>query len=590
VRVHQKIQYRKILGYFWRELRKHPKLIAYVLIGTILSNIAGAFAPTYLKEFIDVVSNTPTDFFVNAAFAAVTGYVVLKGISIIMSRLSYWSLSVIEARAMATLHETSFEKLIRHGHTFFTNNFTGSLTQKLGKFPKSLERIVDIIVMQAIPLFLWIGISLYVVYTGSPIISLVIALGIIVFFVFNYAYIRRTAPHDRLASSADSALSAGVADGISNHLAIQIFATETIETKKVVELSQDLQTKRIRRWLRYTTMFAVQAVLFLTVEFFILRYSIIQWELGLISAGTIVLFQVYVIGLISRLGDFSQVFRQLAEAFSDAQDIVDILDDPIEITDAVDAITTPPATGLIEFKDTGFSYGENNEVISSLNLAIHPGEKVALVGVSGAGKSTLFKLILRLHDATSGEVLIDSVPIAQYSQEALRSAIAFVPQESSLFHRTLKENIRYGKLDATDEEVREAAQTAECLEFIEKLPHGFDTLVGERGVKLSGGERQRVAIARAVLKNAPILLLDEATSALDSHSELAIQTALEKLMENRTVIAIAHRLSTIKKMDKVVVLSEGKIIEEGTHDELLAKEASVYKNLWELQVGGFIAE
>ena len=337
-------------------------------------------------------------------------------------------------------------------------------------------------------------------------------------------------------------------------------------------------------------MFAVQAVLFLAVEFFILRYSIIQWELGLITAGTIVLFQVYIIGLISRLGDFSQVFRQLAEAFSDAQELVNLLEMPIEINDAPNAVTERPKQGHIEFKNTGFAYGDSHEVISDLSLNSVSGEKIALVGLSGAGKSTLFKLLLRLHDATSGELLVDSVPITQYSQEALRQSIAYVPQESSLFHRTLRENIAYGRPGATEEEIRTAAETAECLEFIEKLPHGFETLVGERGIKLSGGERQRIAIARAVLKNAPILLLDEATSALDSHSEKAIQNALEKLMENRTVIAIAHRLSTIKKMDRIVVLGDGKILEQGTHDELLEKDGSVYRKLWELQVGGFITE
>ncbi len=562
----------------------------YVLVGAVISNIAGAFAPTYLKTFIDTVSRGANPELVSVAFGSVLGYTVLKGISIIMNRLSFWSLSVVEARAMATLHETSFAKLIRHGHSFFTNNFTGSLTQKLGKFPKSLERIVDIIVMQTIPLFIWVSISLYVVYMHSPIIALIIFIGIAVFFVFNYGYIRRTAPYDQLASSADSSLSAGVADSLSNHLAIQVFASEKSETQTVVELSQDLQKKRIRRWLRYTSMFAVQAVLFLAVEFFILRYSIIQWELGLITAGTIVLFQVYIIGLISRLGDFSQVFRQLAEAFSDAQELVNLLEMPIEINDAPNAVTERPKQGHIEFKNTGFAYGDSHEVISDLSLNIVSGEKIALVGLSGAGKSTLFKLLLRLHDATSGELLVDSVPITQYSQEALRQSIAYVPQESSLFHRTLRENIAYGRPGATEEEIRAAAETAECLDFIEKLPHGFETLVGERGIKLSGGERQRIAIARAVLKNAPILLLDEATSALDSHSEKAIQNALEKLMENRTVIAIAHRLSTIKKMDRIVVLGGGKILEQGTHDELLEKDSSVYRKLWELQVGGFITE
>lgn len=237
-----------------------------------------------------------------------------------------------------------------------------------------------------------------------------------------------------------------------------------------------------------------------------------------------------------------------------------------------------------------FEYHDSHAVLQDFSLAIQPHEKVALIGSSGAGKTTTAKLLLRLYDVSAGTISIDGQNIAGVTQESLRTSIAFVPQEPALFHRSLMENIRYGRQDATDEEVIEAAKQAHCHEFISQYPEGFQTMVGERGVKLSGGERQRVAIARAILKDAPILILDEATSSLDSESERLIQDALLRLMKGKTVIAIAHRLSTVMNMDRLIVMEKGEVVLSGTHDELLAHESNLYKKLWEIQAGGFIRE
>jgi ABC-type multidrug transport system fused ATPase/permease subunit len=261
---------------------------------------------------------------------------------------------------------------------------------------------------------------------------------------------------------------------------------------------------------------------------------------------------------------------------------------PHEIKDLPGAKELAVSLAKIEYKDVHFSFNQTREVLKGIDLTIHQKEKIALIGPSGAGKSTFVKLLLRLYDLTSGEIAIDDQDIKHVTQESLRKNISLVPQDPILFHRTLKENIRYGRRDATDEEVYEAARLAHCDEFIRGLPQGYDTYVGERGIKLSGGERQRVAIARAILKNAPILILDEATSSLDSESEFLIQDALDTLMKGKTVIVIAHRLSTIRKMDRIIVLEDGKIREEGTHDYLLGQEESLYKKLWNLQAGGFI--
>ena len=270
--------------------------------------------------------------------------------------------------------------------------------------------------------------------------------------------------------------------------------------------------------------------------------------------------------------------------------MVDIMNLPREITDAPGAAQLAPRDGTIEFKDVVFAFSDGKPVLSDFNLAITGHEKVALVGPSGAGKTTITKLILRFYDVTGGAIEIDGQNISKVTQDSLRGAIAFVPQEPILFHRTLMENIRYGRRDATDAEVVEAAKQAHCYEFIMRTKDGFDTYVGERGIKLSGGERQRIAIARAILKNAPILILDEATSSLDSESEALIQDALARLMEGKTVIAIAHRLSTVMKMDRIIVIENGAVAMSGTHDELVTHDGGLYQKLWEIQAGGFLAD
>jgi ATP-binding cassette subfamily B protein len=270
--------------------------------------------------------------------------------------------------------------------------------------------------------------------------------------------------------------------------------------------------------------------------------------------------------------------------------MVELMALPHGIIDRSGAKALKVKKGALAFEGESFKYPTGQTVLKYLDLTIKPGEKVALVGPSGAGKSTIVKILFRFYDLTKGRILIDGQDIAKVTQDSLRDAISLVPQEPILFHRTLKENIRYGRPEASDEEVVLAAKQAHCHDFISGLEKGYETYVGERGVKLSGGERQRVAIARAILKNAPILVLDEATSSLDSESEHLIQDALQTLMQGKTVIVIAHRLSTIMQMDRIIVLEDGAVADTGTHHELLKTEGGLYKKLWQLQAGGFLAE
>lgn len=301
----------------------------------------------------------------------------------------------------------------------------------------------------------------------------------------------------------------------------------------------------------------------------------------------IVLLQSYFLRLADNLWNFGAIVRAYYESFADAEEMAVILDTKYEIEDkTVNYLKN--ANGEVEFENVTYVYENNHlKVLNDFSLKIPAGQKIAIVGSSGSGKTTLVRVLMRLFSIDSGRILIDGIDISTISQENLREQISFVPQDPALFHRTLMENIRYGKRDATDQEVMNAAHLAHCDEFIDALPHGYNTYVGERGVKLSGGERQRVAIARAMLKNSPILILDEATSALDSQSEALIQDALHKLIQGKTTIVIAHRLSTIREMNRIIILDKGKIIEDGHHEELKNNKKGLYKKLWDLQAGGF---
>jgi ATP-binding cassette subfamily B protein len=405
--------------------------------------------------------------------------------------------------------------------------------------------------------------------------------------VSSFTYIRYKLKYDVIASEWDTKTTGAFADSISNHSSIQLFTGHEYEKERVNETIENQRKATVFNWYLWEGFGAVGNFYSVVVEFIIFWVAISDWRLGLITLPIIVLLQSYLVRLINNLWSFGGIVRAYYESFADAEEMAIILNTPYEVVDRA-TTATQNVKGEIVFDKVTYVYENNNsKVLDNFSLTIPPGQKIAIVGSSGAGKTTFVRLIMRLFDLTSGEIKIDGVDISKISQKNLREQISFVPQEPVLFHRTLMENIRYGRRDATDEEVLRAAYLAHCNEFIGSLPFGYETYVGERGVKLSGGERQRVAIARAIIKNAPILILDEATSSLDSHSEFLIQDALTKLIQGKTTIVIAHRLSTIRQMDRIIVLEKGKIIEDGTHEELVNKKSGLYKKLWDLQAGGF---
>lgn len=410
-----------------------------------------------------------------------------------------------------------------------------------------------------------------------------------VFFVYiQYKTIAWLQPLRTARTEEDSRVTGTLSDAVLNHSTITAFAA--------LENERNIFGATVGRWYEATKrawdadmwVNAVQGILAIVIEIALLSGAVFLWQKGSFTVGDFVLIQIYVMGLFNQIWGIGRNMRQLYDSFAEATEMLDIMELPHEIQDARDAKPIHITKSAITFDHVHFEYRDNHSLLQNFSLSIAPREKIALVGSSGAGKSTITKLLLRLYEVGSGSITIDGQNISGVTQESLRKNIAFVPQEPMLFHRSLLDNIRYGRQEATDAEVVEAAKQAHCDEFISRYAEGYQTMVGERGVKLSGGERQRVAIARAILKNAPILVLDEATSSLDSESERLIQDALLKLMEGKTVIAIAHRLSTVMHMDRLIVMEKGAVVLSGTHDELVAQESNLYKKLWEIQAGGFL--
>lgn len=426
-----------------------------------------------------------------------------------------------------------------------------------------------------------------VVWSIAPDISLFIVAWIATFFVFNILYARWKFKYDVAVAAIDSRTTGYLADAITNHNTIQLFTGQAHEERGFGDITGEQARMTNDLWNIESVVEAVQGLLIFIAEFFLFYYTIIYWERGIVGVGTFVLFQSYLIGLGGQLWDFSRVTRDAYQGYADAKEMVEIMRLPHEIKDAAGAVPLVVREPRVVFDHVSFGFGNAKRVLKDIGLEIAPGERIGIVGPSGAGKTTFVRLLLRLYAPSAGAIRISGSDIARVTQKSLRDAVAMVPQDPVLFHRTLAENIAYGKRGAAREDIERAGRLAHCDEFVKNLPEGYETYVGERGIKLSGGERQRVAIARAILKNAPILLLDEATSSLDSHSEHLIQEALDELMKGKTSIVIAHRLSTIRKMDRVVIIENGRIADQGTHDELIAK-GGLYAELWNLQAGGFL--
>jgi ATP-binding cassette subfamily B protein len=584
-----KVTISDVLREYFRVAGNFIPTISLAIVSIIISVIAGSIVvPIFYKHLFDILSSgqSPAD----AAPGLVQTIVVIAGLNLVawaFFRMNAFAVTHYQSQTMNRLRQNGFEYVLGHSYAFFSNTFSGSLVQRINRFMRSFERVTDRFFGEIIPIMTRvIGICIVLWYT-EPVFTFAIIAWMLIFLVMSVFFARWKLPYDINSADVESRATAALSDSLSNHTTIQLFNRYGHESVKFGEANETHTTAMRKKWNIGNVIDAIQALLNVGLEFLIFFVAIHFWGAGVITVGTFVLIQIYIIGLMNSFWGWSRILRDLYEGFADAREMVEIMKLTHGIKDSPSAGGLKVAAGNIDLKDVKFHFTSGAGVLDGINLNIKAGERVALIGPSGAGKSTLVRLLLRFFDIQSGSIKIDDQNIKDVTQGSLRESVSFVPQDPILFHRSLKENIKYGKLDATDEEVIQAAKLAHCHEFIMSFPYGYDTFVGERGVKLSGGERQRVAIARAILKNAPILILDEATSSLDSHSEILIQDALDVLMKGKTVMVIAHRLSTIRKMNRIVVLDHGKIIEEGSHDELLTKNG-MYAHLWSLQSHGFL--
>jgi ATP-binding cassette, subfamily B, bacterial len=578
---------RDTLRLFWKASQAVPlalRLRSLLFpVGVVLLNTV---APLYIGKVLANISHPAQ------ANHYLWGVVISGFFGFVCNRFGFAAFLRYQASSMRYLQEQALGVLLRRSIGFHNNNIGGKLVSDAIDFPNGFGQYINTMFANITPLALTLVSGTIAVLLASWKLGLVIMA--MTAFAVGSSWIesnrRAELRHRRLVVT--KRLTGHLADTILNVQTVKTFAREEDELTSHRKHGNQLYEMRVRDWGRAAKngSYRIAILLAMQVFFVVVALRLVQHDPALLGIG-IFAFS-FTITLSNRLFDLNNMLRGIEDGLLMASPMAETLAEDTEIQDKPHAPALKVREGAIDLSDITFEYNDDTTsqtVFEHLDLHIKPGEKIGLVGPSGGGKSTLTRLLLRFEDVNSGEVLIDGQNVADVTQASLRRDISYVPQEPLLFHRSITENIAYGQPSASARKVREAAKLAHADDFIDQLKEGYNTVVGERGVKLSGGQRQRIAIARAILKNAPILILDEATSALDSESEVLIQDALWQLMQDRTAIVIAHRLSTIQKMDRIIVLDGGRIIEQGTHRELL-KSKGLYAKLWAHQSGGFIEE
>ncbi len=584
---------RRTLHYYWQVTRKHLGLFVALMASTFLFVALLSYGNPYVMSLVvDRVSEGSITS--DQVFSTYGPYIVaLIAINLVgqaASKLQDYTMYKLEIAAAYDLATMSFDALCNQSMSFHSNRFGGTLVSQTSKFMSAYQQLLETITFPFLPVVCSVIFTCAILAPRVPLYVVILMVLLAIYACVSYYMYKRILSLNEKAASAQNQLSGELSDSVANILAVKTSGREDYERALFDQANRNVVERDSKRmWASLTRGIitaAITVVIMSVVAVFIAGGN--AW-FG-ITPGTLVMMFTYTYTVTNQFNFINNGLQRFNRAFGDASGMTATLDEPRLVADKPGAPAMVVREGTIDFQNIGFYYTDGNvktPVFEDFNLHIPAGQRVGLVGLSGAGKTTLTKLLLRLSDIQDGRILIDGQNVADCTQQSLRRSIAYVPQEALLFHRTIAENISYGRPDATMEQIREAARQANALEFIENLPQGFETITGERGVKLSGGQRQRVAIARALLADCPVLVLDEATSALDSESEALVQDALKTLMRGRTCIVVAHRLSTVASLDRIVVLDHGKVVEDGPHAELI-KAGGEYAHLWDRQTGAYL--
>ncbi len=581
---------RKTLSIFREEIQPYKKTVWLFTILIPLSHFLFlVLLPLLISFIVQSLIESPHD--TSTPLWLVGGIIATAALSILVQHKAFIAFFKHEETITTRLTERAVNGLLKHSHLFFSNHKVGSLAGDVNNFSRSYLSLMDAIFIQGSQVLVSFVTSLVVIAFIAPILLLPLFLLTAFVVIESATALKRRSIYRNQRKEMQSRLTGTIADILGNQTLVRMFTRQEQEVGQVVKerhAIEEIAAKEVNLIqasadTRMGGLFLFQAAIMLLAAYLVSH--------DLVSIAALVFMVAYLMRVTSAMFSINAVIRQAEQSFLDASKIVELLSNEIDVSDAPDAKPLVINEARIELNDVTFSYQDarNEAVFSNLNLTIPSGQSIGLVGKSGSGKSTLTQLLLRYMDIQGGEILIDNQDIAKVTQNSLRSHISYVPQDPYLFHRSLRANITYGKEGASEQDIEAAIIKAHAKEFIDVLPEGLNTIVGERGVKLSGGQRQRIAIARAILKDAPILILDEATSALDSESEKLIQAALANLMKDRTSIVIAHRLSTIAKLDRIIVLDKGTIVEDDSHSKLI-EQKGIYANLWNHQSDGFIEE
>jgi ATP-binding cassette subfamily B protein len=578
---------RDVMNFLVAHWRRQPWMAALIVTGMTLATLADVLTPVLAGRLVDAVTAGNG----GAAFAAVAGIGVLGVFMLSIRQAALWGIVRFTLRMMRDIKAEAFARVQRFSASWHAESFSGAVVRQVLRGAGAVDMLNDVVAFSIVPTVVVLVGAALLLGLQWPAMGLAVAAGSAFYLALTiFMSVRWVAPAANLSNAWDTRVSAALADAITCNATVKAFGAELREEARLDRALGKWQQRTWRTWMRGVGSFSLQGVALLVLQLLIVGTITWLWRRGDADAGGVATVLTMYFVLHGYLRNMGQTVREVQRGVNDMVELVALHAAPTSVQDRPDAVALRVPRGEIAFRHVHFRYGaQGRALFEDLSVVIRAGERVGLVGPSGSGKSTAVRLIQRLHDLQGGAICIDGQDIAGVTQASLRRHIAMVPQEPTLFHRTLGENIAYGRPGATQAEIERAARLAHAHDFIARQPKGYATLVGERGVKLSGGERQRVAIARAFLAQAPILIMDEATSSLDSESEAAIQAAMERLIEGRTAIVIAHRLSTVRAMDRILVFDGGRIVEDGAHDALVMQSGGIYRRLFERQALGLVA-